>query len=145
MKLRYILSVTGLMLMSQMTFADEGKQLFDSYCAACHGLSGGMDMSKRVAPPVAAIRVHYIGPHAEEDDFVAAVADWVATPDQSKTLMRGAIRKFKLMPPLPFPRDEIEKIAAYIYAGELEKPEGFDEHVQQRHGKGGMKGNMQGN
>jgi hypothetical protein len=144
MKLSHLVIVASLALASSATAA-EGKQLFETYCAACHGLTGGMDMDKREAPPVAAIRLHYIGPHAEKDDFIRAVADWVATPDESKTLMRGAIKRFKLMPPLPYPRAEVEAIAAYIYAGDLVKPEGFDEHVQQMHGKGGNKGSKPNN
>lgn len=116
--------------------AEEGKQLFANYCAACHGVSGGMDMSKRLAPPIIAVRMHYREFYADEHSFVKAFADWVAKPEESKTLMRGAIRRFQLMPAMPIPREDIEKIARFVFNGNIEKPEGFDQHLEEQYGKG---------
>lgn len=113
----------------------EGEQLYKTHCSACHGSTGGMDMSKRLAPPVIAVRMHYIGSYPDKDSFIMAVADWLEIQDESKSLMRGAIRRFNLMPPVYVSRQNAEKIASYIYEGELEKPAGFDEHVQKMHGK----------
>ena len=92
-------------------------------------------MNKRVAPPIAAVRQHYIGPYPDKTSFVAAVANWVEKQDENKTLMRGAIRRFNIMPSISIAREDAEKIASYIYEGDIEKPAGFDEHVEQRHGK----------
>ena len=113
----------------------EGEQLYITHCSACHGSTGGMDMSKRLGPPVIAVRMHYIGSYPDKDSFVMAVADWIEKQDESKSLMRGAIRRFNLMPPVYISRQKAEKIASYIYDGELEKPAGFDEHVEKMHGK----------
>jgi len=114
---------------------EEGEKLYKTYCSACHGVTGGMDMSKRVAPPVFAVRMHYLGPYPDKAEFIAAVANWVEKPDESNTLMPGAVRKFKLMPPVSVTRQDAEKIAAYIYEGEFESPEGFDKHYEEMHGK----------
>ncbi len=113
----------------------QGEQLYKNNCASCHGLTGGMNMSQRVAPPIAAVRLHYIGVHPDKNSFVTAVTDWVEKPDENKSLMRGAIRHFNLMPPVSVTKEDAYKIANYIYAGNLEKPAGFDKHVEQRHGK----------
>ena len=114
---------------------NEGQELYKTACSTCHGLTGGMDMNKRVAPPIAAVRLHYIGPYPDKASFVTAVADWVEKQDENKTLMRGAIRRFNIMPPISVTREDAEKIALYIYEGDIEKPAGFDKHVEERHGK----------
>lgn len=113
----------------------EGEQLYKTHCSACHGNTGGMDMSKRLAPPIVAVRMHYLGSYPDKGSFVMAVTDWVEKQDAGKSLMPGAMRRFNIMPPVYVSRENAEKIASYIYDGELEKPAGFDEHVQQMHGK----------
>ena len=126
-------------ILSQAATAKEnhknGEQLYRAHCSACHGNTGGMDMSKRVAPPIVAVRMHYIGTYADKDSFVIAVADWVEKQDENNSLMRGAIRRFNIMPPVSISREKAEKIAAYIYDGNIEKPEGFQKHFEERHGK----------
>lgn len=92
-------------------------------------------MSKRTAPPIAAVRLHYIGTYSDEFTFVNAVADWVENPDKSKTMMRGAIRRFNLMPKIKIDRSDVEKIATYIYEGNIDSPAGFKEHAERMHGK----------
>ncbi len=142
------LLITSAILLSQASFADEdkheaGEKLYQTNCAVCHGSTGGMDVAKRIAPPIAAVRMHYIDTYADEDSFVKAVSGWVEKQDESKGMMRGAIRKFKIMPPMSIPKEDAEKIAAYIYAGNIEKPEGFEKHVEEEHekeGKGHGKG-----
>ncbi|HIO96828.1 MAG TPA: c-type cytochrome [Leucothrix sp.] len=137
-------------LLSQATFAsddkhEEGEKLFKTYCSACHGAAvGGMDMSKRIAPPIAAVRLHYIDTYPDEASFVAAVTNWVEEQKEAKSLMRGAIQKFKIMPPLVVSKEDATKIAAFIYAGDIEKPEGFEKHVEEEHGKMGMGKDMHG-
>jgi len=121
---------------------EEGGRLYKTYCSACHGTEGGMDMIKRVAPPIVAVRMHYIGPYPDKTSFVAAVTNWVEVRDASKTLMPGAIRKFNIMPPVSVAREDLQKIAAYIYQGEIDKPAGFDEHVEQQHGNNRMNDGM---
>lgn len=142
--------LTASVLLAQASFADsskheEGEKLYETYCSSCHGSFGGMDVSKRIAPPIAAVRLHYIGPHPDEDSFVEAVTSWVENQDESKTLMRGAIRNFKIMPPISVPKEDSKKIASFIYAGDIAKPEGFEQHVEEEHGKKGHGQGMHGN
>ena len=140
MKIKTLLLVTVISLSYQQTNAteivDQGKQLFTNYCSACHGVSNGGGKSNRLAPPIIAVKKHYIDTYSDEQSFVKAVANWVTKPDESKTLMRGAIRRFKIMPPMPFPRADLEKIASYIFKGDIEKPKGFDKHFKEEHKKG---------
>jgi cytochrome c553 len=129
-------------LLSQVAFADnnkyeEGESLYKTNCAACHGGMGGMDETKRIAPPIAAVRMHYIKTYSDEDSFEQAGAGWVEKQDESKSMMRGAIRKFIIMPTVNVSNEDAEKIAAYIFAGNIEEPKGFKEHVEKEHGKQG--------
>ena len=145
MKIIQTFVVFTLMALSQAVIASDdkheaGEKLYKTYCSACHGATGGMDMTKRIAPPIAAVRMHYIKTYSDEDSFVQAVAGWVEKQDESKSLMRGAIRRFKIMPPISVKKEEAEKIAAYIYSGDIEKPEGFKQHVDEEHGKGMQQG-----
>jgi cytochrome c len=127
-------------LVSQATLASDanteknGEALYKTHCSSCHGNTGGMDMHKRVAPPIVAVRMHYIGNYPDKDAFVMAVAQWVEKQDASQSLMRGAIRRFNIMPPISIAKKDAEKIAAYIYDGDIEKPAGFDQHFNEMHG-----------
>jgi len=139
MKVRQVFYVFFFIVFSHIVMASEdkniGKQLYKTHCESCHGITGGMNMSQRVAPPIVGVRMHYIGTYSDKESFVMAVADWVKKQDESKSLMRGAIRRFNIMPPVDINREDAEKIAAYIYAGDIEKPAGFEKHFQERHGK----------
>ena len=139
MKIFSFFTLFIVMFLSQAANAKDtdkkGEQLYRAHCSACHGNTGGMDMSKRVAPPIVAVRMHYISTYADKDSFVIAVADWVEKQDENDSLMRGAIRRFNIMPPVSISRKNAEKIAAYIYDGNIEKPEGFQKHFEDRHGK----------
>jgi hypothetical protein len=81
--------------------------------------------------------MHYIDTYSDEDSFVQAVAGWIEKQDEGKSMMRGAIRKFKIMPPVNVAKEDAKKIATYIFAGNIEQLEGFKEHVQEEHEKQG--------
>ena len=139
MKIISFISALSFILLAQTAVAndnhDEGKQLYKTHCDSCHGVENGMDMSKRVAPPIFAVKMHYIGTYADKDSFVMAIANWLETRDESNSLMFGAIRRFKVMPAVEISRENAEKVAAYIYAGNLDSPEGFQQHYEEMHGK----------
>lgn len=142
LKITKLTMASAFILLSQTAVAgntEEGKVLFKAYCDVCHGgMTGGMNMKQRLAPPIAAVKKHYIGHYPNQTSFVNAVTGWVAHQDPNKSLMRGAIRRFNIMPPIPVKREDSIKIAEYIYAGKLEMPKGMAEHVQQQHKKKGM-------
>ena len=113
--------------------ADEaGKQLFQQHCASCHGdpVAG----QRRIAPPIFAVKNHYLAVHDEELTFVNAIEEWVAKPEEKNSLMKGAIRHFKLMPKIVVAEDDVTKIAEYIFSDAVGIPEAYKKHYSQNHG-----------
>jgi len=130
-------------LVSSATFASDdisaGRQLFEQKCAVCHGGTGGMEMERRLAPPMMGVKKHYTKVHKDKEAFVAAVVSWVKKPEEGKSLMKMAIKKFNLMPTIPVSSEDVEKIATYIYEGKLGMPKGFGEHMKKMQGGKGHK------
>ena len=112
-----IISSIIILFLSQTLIADEqskGQQLFNKNCASCHGSAGGMDMNKRVAPPIVAVKMHYI---------------------KTYSLMRGAINRFGLMPTIKVKQQDVEIIAGYIFDAKLKSTKKFNKHFEKHHGK----------
>ncbi len=104
--------------------SDDGIQLFEDNCAACHmGEARGPD---RIAPPIFAVKNHYS--QLSEEAFIDAVTAWITTPDEAKSLMPGAVRRFGLMEPLDIDEPSARKIAKFIYFGEFQTPGWYGEH-----------------
>lgn len=125
----YILTT---LLLSSHALADEGADLYSQNCMSCHG--GGQEMGKRIAPPIVAVKNHYLEVHAEKEAFINAIVQWVQNPSKEKSLMPGAVKKFNLMPALPYSKEDIAAIAEFIYKESMEKPGWYDEHYEAEHG-----------
>ncbi|MEQ8908904.1 MAG: DUF3365 domain-containing protein [Vicingaceae bacterium] len=112
----------------------EALALMQNKCYSCHHPTSAED--SRLAPPLFAVKKHYTKKYETKEVFVAAMKSFLNQPTEEKALMKGAIKKFGLMAAMQFPEAEIEVIANYMYENELPKPEWFDEHHKQKHGKG---------
>ena len=127
-----------------------GKKLFESTCLQCHAHHGkkhgqekgahgekkgdhsgkkdghGEKKAKhdRLAPPMHAVKKHYLMDYPEKKAFVKAVSSWAKKPDAEKAKLKHAVEKFGLMPPQNLKKKELKKIAAYIYDTEFKKGHG---------------------
>ncbi len=113
-----------------------GFQLLEANCFTCHSPRGGMDV--RVAPPMIAIKKHYINENTSKEEFTNALIAFVTHPSKEISKMPGARKKFGLMPQMDFSEEQLTQIAAYLYETEIEAPDWFEEHYQQerkKHGK----------
>lgn len=113
-----------------------GKKLMETKCYVCHNPS--TDHDSRIAPPMVAIKSHYIGNDTTKEEFVSAMWNFVKEPSKDKAKMRGAVKRFGVMPYQPFSEEEIKLISEYIYDFKIEEPEWFKEHIEEE-SKGKMK------
>jgi mono/diheme cytochrome c family protein len=113
---------------------DNGYTLMKNNCYACHNPKA-TSHDEILAPPFKAVKMHYTRAYDSKEEFVNAMVSWVQNPDEDKALMFGAVKRFKVMPKLALPTEDLEKIAAYIYDNDVEQPEWMEEHMKEMKGK----------
>jgi hypothetical protein len=125
---------------------NEGLQLMTQKCYTCHSVIS-KSHDDIIAPPMIAIKKRYSMQFSNRKDFINAVVAYASDPKEENALMMGAIKKFNAMPKQNFKKEDLIKIAAYIYDNEIETPKWFDAHFKQNHknGKGMGKFNNTGN
>lgn len=117
-----------------------GKKLMETNCYVCHSPTASHD--DRIGPPMVAIKRHYINDETTKEQFIADMQAWIKDPNEDDARMRGAVRRFGVMPKQAYPEETIEKIADYMYDFEIDQPEWFEDHFNEEKGK--HKGNGQG-
>jgi len=118
-----------------------GKKLMENNCYVCHNPKTAEE--NMIAPPMIAVKMHYVSGDTSKEDFIDAMVEWSKKPSEEKSKMPGAVKKFGLMPYQFFPEETIVQIADYMFDNEIEEPEWFDAHYNQMQGnRAGMKGKM---
>ncbi|NGX84376.1 hypothetical protein [Aequorivita sp. KMM 9714] len=119
---------------SEVIFKQEhpGKRLMENNCNICHNPKTAEESI--IAPPMVAVKMHYISEETTKEEFVDAMLDWAKEPSVEKSKMPGAIKKFGLMPYQFYPEGTIKQIADYMFDNEIEKPVWFDIHYKKMHG-----------
>lgn len=112
-----------------------GKKLMQNKCYVCHNPTTGH--KGRIAPPMVAVKSHYLKDDTTKEAFSNAIWDFVKKPNPYKTKMQGAVNRFGLMPYQEFKEEDIKQIAEYIYDNKIDEPEWFKEHLEEE-----PKGNM---
>jgi cytochrome c553 len=113
-----------------------GKKLLETQCYVCHSPSA--DHDGRIAPPMVAIKSHYMSDDTTKEQFANAMWSFVEKPTEEKSKMRGAVKRFGVMPYQPFNKEDIRLIAEYMYDYKIEEPEWFKQHIEEE-SKGKMK------
>lgn len=126
---------------AKVTVSDQekypGKKLMKMQCYVCHNPKATSEA--RIAPPMIAVKNHYLTKGISKEDFIKDIQNWIQNPSIKNSKMPGAVKRFGVMPKQYFTEKVIYQIAEYMYDNELEKPQGFDEN----HGKNGQgKGRM---
>lgn len=99
-----------------------------SNCYTCHDPQAAQD--NRVAPPMIGVKRHYLDAGYDREQFIEAIATFVAEPAADKTLMPGAVRRFGLMPRLFYDDLAVRQLAAYIHDNDIEQPAWFEAHYR---------------
>jgi len=110
-----------------------GKKLMETNCYVCHSPTASHD--DRIGPPMIAIKKHYIDDETTKEQFISDLKAWIKNPNEADAKMRGAVRRFGVMPKQAFPEETIEKIADYMYDFEIDQPEWFEDHFNEEKGK----------
>ena len=125
---------------SNLTTDNKAFELFQQKCYACHSVTT-KSHEEIIAPPMAAVKRRYMKEYDSKEDFVKAIVAYAIDPKTENALMIGAVDKFNAMPKQDFKEDDLTKIASYIYDNEIETPEWFEDHFQQKHKNGQGIGN----
>ncbi len=105
-------------LLAQMAY---GQELMEGACYSCH--NPDESSTGRLAPPMVAVKEHYINEGTSFDTFADELVRFVQRPSKGYAKMHGAINVFGLMPAQPHNEADLRAIAAYLYHGDLTKPD----------------------
>ncbi|MDG2178935.1 MAG: DUF3365 domain-containing protein [Algibacter sp.] len=115
-----------------------GKKLMEINCYVCHSPTASHD--DRIAPPMVAIKKHYIDNKTTKEEFITSMQAWIKNPNKEDAKMFGAVKRFGVMPKTPYPEETIEQIADYMFDFDIEQPEWFEAHFNEMNVKGNGKG-----
>lgn len=119
-----------------------GKKLMETNCNICHSPNAGHD--NRIAPPMVAVKRHYLYDGMSKAEFIKEMQDWIRNPIEENAKMKGAVRRFGVMPKQYYSEAVIKDIADYIYSENLEQPDWFEDHFNSNHQKGKASGKPNG-
>jgi hypothetical protein len=98
-------------------------------------------MENRIAPPMEAIKRHYISTETTEEAFTKDLINFLNNPTVEKSKMPNAVHRFNLMPRMGYRESDLKEIAAYIFNTNLEKPGWFEQHFNEERAKYRLKNN----
>jgi cytochrome c553 len=96
-----------------------GKKLMEMQCYVCHHPKATPE--NRIAPPMIAIKNHYLTKGISKEDFIKEIQKFVKNPTAENSKMPGAVKKFGVMPKQYYSDKTIREIADYLYDNDVEK------------------------
>ncbi len=109
-----------------VTKIPKGKELLEKKCFLCHSPSASEDVI--VAPPMIAVKAHYIKSNTSKEDFIKEFVDFVKKPNKEKAKLHKAVKRFNLMPYQNYSEEDLKQIALYLFDYQIEEPHWFKEH-----------------
>jgi cytochrome c553 len=106
------------------------QELITSKCIVCH--SHKVPKDKLLAPPMAAIQNVYKNTTSSQKEFIERFVEFVSAPTKEKATMKKAVDKYGLMADEGTKKDDLEKIAFYLYNNEIEKPDWWGKAKQNK-------------
>jgi len=94
----------------------EGYRLMQQKCFICHmATPDSAKKNQMIAPPMVRVQEHYKPAYPGKNDFMKATKQYINNPSEVKTLMPGAVKRFKLMPKLIYTDNELTLITEALY------------------------------
>ncbi len=123
--------ITEYVASNEINKSDEhpGKKLMETHCYVCHSPTASHD--NRLAPPMIAVKKHYIYLGTTKEEFTNSILLWIENPKVEEAKMFGAVRRFGVMPKQPFSKEVITQITDYMYDYDIEEPEWFEDHFKE--------------
>lgn len=110
----------------------EGLQSLKQNCYTCHN-PNSKSHDNMLAPPLVGIKYKYQNAYGNKSLFVRQMADFIHAPSKENALMKGPVRRFGLMPKTSLSLTEIEQLCLFIYEQDLEYPDWFPDHFEDKH------------
>ena len=104
----------------------EAEKLYTGKCMICHGV--GTSEETAIAPPMASIKRRYLREFRSKEDFVKGMVSFSENPTDDKAMMFNAMATFNVMPKLGYKKEELVKIAAFIFDTEIIMPDWHENH-----------------
>lgn len=101
-------------------------------CYVCHN-PATKSHDELMAPPLAAVKSRYNMQYENMENFIEGMTSFIKEPKMENALMRGAVKRFNVMPLPNIEEEAIRQIVTYIYDNKLEEPEWFGEHFEEEH------------
>ena len=119
-------------LQAKATKISEGYRLMKQKCFICHlETQKKKKNSQMIAPPLVRVQQHYKPAYPTKEAFVKAIVAYVKNPSEAKTLMPGAVKRFKLMPRLIYDDKELQWIAETLYETNFNTSQAMNRPMQQ--------------
>jgi mono/diheme cytochrome c family protein len=116
MSYKAILVLISLFAIMPFAQASEGGKLFTSICMGCHTANEHLNFA---APSVHTIKSRVLQAYPRREDFINRIVQWVQRPDASRALIPEAVKRYGLMPALPYSEQQLRSIAEYLYDTEV--------------------------
>lgn len=110
-----------------------GKKIIQQLCIVCHNATASK--KNRIAPPLIAIKAHYINENTTKETFIADLKSFLKKPSKNNAKMKGAVRRFGVMPYTPISDKQIEDVANYLYDYKIPEPSWFKAHWKKHQNK----------
>ncbi len=112
--------------------SNEAKKLMENKCYLCHNPTSSE--KNRIGPPMAAIKAKYLEDASNKEEFVNTIWHFVEKPTKEKAKLKGAVKRFGVMPYQKYNEAEIKAIASFMYDYQIEEPAWFKAHWEENHG-----------
>lgn len=129
----YIKKETNTVVTEEVTSVHQGRELLKKKCFICH--NPVLSESSMVAPPMIAIKAHYINKNTTKEQFTEDLLRFLKKPTNENARMPEAVKRFGLMSYQSFKEEDIKKIAEYIYDFKIKEPKWFKNHWKEQNKK----------
>ncbi len=116
-----------------LTSVHPGKKLMETHCYLCHS-PHAPEHEGRVAPPMVAIKAHYLKDGVTQAQFAQDILNFLNAPDTSSARLKDEVRRYGLMPYQQYPPEVVQQITEYMYRYQIAEPAWFSASWEKKTG-----------